>query len=60
MSLLIDILVIALLVVLVLLQVVIALEVHRLIEHLKVVLVAVGESWFFLVGYHVVLLDVVV
>jgi hypothetical protein len=55
MSLLIDVLI-----VLILLQVIIALEVHRLIEHLELVLVSIGESWFFLVRYHVVLLDVVV
>ena len=59
MSLLIDILIINLFI-LILLQVIIALEVHRLIEHLELVLVSVGESWFFLVRYHVVLLDVVV
>jgi len=54
-SLLIDILI-----VLILLQVIIALEVHRLIENLELVLVSIGESWFFLVRYHVILLDVVV
>lgn len=51
MSLLIDILI-----VLILLQVMFALKMHRLIENLE----GLVASGFFLVGYHVILLDVVV
>ena len=49
-------LLINILIVLILLQVMFALKMHRLIENLEV-LVASG---FFLVRYHVILLDVVV
>ena len=36
------------------------MKMYGLIENLKLVLVSVGQSWFFLVRYDVVLLDVVV
>lgn len=53
-------LLIYILIVLILLQVIVTLEMHRLVEDLVLVLVSVGQSWFSLVRYHVILLDVVV